>query len=43
MASLYRDDDPSVGLSLQDTIECAGHHSVGARNVSQAFQLFARG
>ncbi len=44
MASiLYVDDDPSVGLILQDTLERAGHHTVGARNVPEAFQVLARG
>ncbi|MBX9928776.1 MAG: sigma-54 dependent transcriptional regulator [Gemmatimonadaceae bacterium] len=40
---LYVDDEPSVGLILEDTLERAGHQSVGARSVPEAMQVLARG
>ena len=40
---LYVDDEPSVGLILEDTLERAGHATVGARNVPEALQVLARG
>lgn len=40
---LYVDDEPSVGLILEDTLRRAGHDSVGARNVPEALQALARG
>ena len=40
---LYVDDDPTIGLLLEDTLLRAGHAPVGARNVPQALQALARG
>jgi DNA-binding NtrC family response regulator len=40
---LYVDDEPSVGLILEDTLRRAGHDAVGARNVPEALQALARG
>jgi DNA-binding NtrC family response regulator len=40
---LYVDDEPAIGLILEDTLERAGHSTVGARNVPQALQALARG
>jgi DNA-binding NtrC family response regulator len=40
---LYVDDEPSVGLILNDTLQRAGHDPVGARNVPEALQALARG
>ncbi|MCE2941090.1 MAG: sigma-54-dependent transcriptional regulator [Gemmatimonadota bacterium] len=40
---LYVDDEPSVGLILEDTLERAGHATVGARSVPEALQVLARG
>ncbi|MFI5309597.1 MAG: sigma-54-dependent transcriptional regulator [Gemmatimonadales bacterium] len=40
---LYVDDEPSVGLILQDTLERAGHKAIGAGNVPEALQVLARG
>ncbi|MEP6691889.1 MAG: sigma-54 dependent transcriptional regulator [Gemmatimonadaceae bacterium] len=37
------DDEPSVGLILEDTLERAGHRPVTARNVPEALQILARG
>ena len=37
------DDDPSIGLILEDTLERAGHTTVSARNVPEALQILARG
>ena len=39
---LYVDDEPSVGLILEDTLSRAGHRPVGARNVVEALQVLAR-
>jgi DNA-binding NtrC family response regulator len=38
---LCLDDEPAVGLILQDTLERAGHQTVSARNVPQALQALA--
>ena len=40
---LYVDDEPAIGLILEDTLERAGHATVGAHNVPQALQALARG
>jgi DNA-binding NtrC family response regulator len=40
---LYVDDEPAIGLILEDTLERAGHAAVGARNVPEALQALARG
>jgi DNA-binding NtrC family response regulator len=40
---LYVDDEPSIGLILEETLERAGHQSVGARNVPEAMEVLARG
>ena len=40
---LYVDDEPSVGLILEDTLERAGHAPVGARSVPEALQVLERG
>jgi DNA-binding NtrC family response regulator len=40
---LHVDDEPAVGLILQDTLERAGHAPVGARSVPEALQVLARG
>jgi DNA-binding NtrC family response regulator len=40
---LYVDDEPAIGLILEDTLERAGHTTVGAHNVPQALQALARG
>jgi DNA-binding NtrC family response regulator len=37
------DDEPAVGLILEDALERAGHQAVGARNVPEALQVLARG
>ena len=39
---LYVDDEPAVGLILEDTLERAGHRAVGARNVPEALQVLGR-
>jgi DNA-binding NtrC family response regulator len=39
---LYVDDEPSVGLILDDTLTRAGHRALGARNVVEALQVLAR-
>ncbi|MFL5562760.1 MAG: sigma-54-dependent transcriptional regulator [Gemmatimonadaceae bacterium] len=39
---LYVDDEPAVGLILEDTLGRAGHRPVGARNVPEALQILAR-
>jgi DNA-binding NtrC family response regulator len=39
---LHVDDEPSVGLLLEDTLVRAGHRSVGAANVVEALQVLAR-
>ncbi len=40
---LYVDDEPAIGMLLEDTLERAGHQPVGARSVSEAVQVLARG
>jgi DNA-binding NtrC family response regulator len=40
---LYVDDEPAIGLILEDTLERAGHTTVGAHNVPQALQALAKG
>lgn len=40
---LYIDDEPSVGLLLQDTLTRAGHRTIGAQSVSEALQVLSRG
>jgi DNA-binding NtrC family response regulator len=40
---LYVDDEPAVGLMLEDTLGRAGHLPLGARNVPDALQQLARG
>jgi DNA-binding NtrC family response regulator len=39
---LYVDDEPSVGLILEDTLTRAGHRAIGARNVVEALQVLSR-
>jgi DNA-binding NtrC family response regulator len=40
---LYVDDEPAIGMLLEDTLERAGHRPIGARSVSEAVQVLARG
>jgi DNA-binding NtrC family response regulator len=40
---LYVDDEPAIGLILEDTLERAGHATVGAHNVPEALQALAKG
>lgn len=40
---LYVDDDPTIGLLLEDTLLRAGHRAVGARTVPQALQALSLG
>ena len=40
---LYVDDDPSVGLILEDTLQRAGHATIGARHVPEALHALAQG
>ena len=40
---LYVDDEPAVGLILEDSLERSGHTPVGARNVPEALRVLARG
>jgi DNA-binding NtrC family response regulator len=39
---LHVDDDPTVGLILEDTLRRAGHESLAARNVGEALHLMER-
>jgi DNA-binding NtrC family response regulator len=39
---LYVDDEPSVGLILDDALTRAGHHAVGARSAGEALQVLSR-
>ena len=39
---LHVDDEPSVGLSLADTLTRAGHRTLGAANVVGALQVLSR-
>ncbi|MEO8334698.1 MAG: sigma-54 dependent transcriptional regulator [bacterium] len=38
---LYLDDEPAIGLILEDTLERAGHTAIGAQTVPQALQALA--
>lgn len=40
---LYVDDEPAVGMILEDTLERAGHTPIGAHSVPQALQALQRG
>jgi DNA-binding NtrC family response regulator len=40
---LHVDDEPAIGLILQDTLERAGHEALGVRSVPEALQILARG
>jgi len=40
---LYVDDEPAIGLILQDTLERLGHTAIGAKNVPEALGALARG
>ena len=40
---LYVDDDPTIGLLLEDTLQRAGHRAIGARSVPQALQALSHG
>src|SRR5437764_2187551 len=40
---LYVDDDPTIGLLLEDTLLRAGHRAIGARSVPQSLQTLAHG
>jgi len=40
---LYVDDEPAIGLILEDTLERAGHSALGAHNVPEALQALAKG
>jgi DNA-binding NtrC family response regulator len=40
---LCLDDEPAIGLILQDTLERAGHQTVAAHNVPQALQALQNG
>jgi DNA-binding NtrC family response regulator len=40
---LCLDDEPAIGLILQDTLERAGHYAVAAHNVPQALQALSGG
>ncbi|HEY2376610.1 MAG TPA: sigma-54 dependent transcriptional regulator [Gemmatimonadaceae bacterium] len=40
---LYVDDDPTIGLLLEDTLLRAGHKAIGARSVPQALQALSYG
>jgi DNA-binding NtrC family response regulator len=40
---LHVDDEPSISLILQDTLERAGHTAIGVRSVPEALQVLARG
>src|SRR5215207_8829182 len=39
---LHVDDEPSVGLIVQDTLERAGHRPIGAQSVPEALQVLAQ-
>jgi two-component system response regulator HydG len=39
---LHVDDEPSVGLLLEDTLGGAGHRPIGAANVVEALQVLSR-
>jgi DNA-binding NtrC family response regulator len=40
---LYVDDEPAIGLIHEDTLEPAGHATVGAHSVPEALQALAKG
>ncbi|HEX7939823.1 MAG TPA: sigma-54 dependent transcriptional regulator [Gemmatimonadaceae bacterium] len=40
---LYVDDEPAIGLILQDTLEHMGHSAIGASNVPEALAALDRG
>ena len=40
---LYLDDEPAIGLILEDTLERAGHVAVGAHTVPEALQALSKG
>jgi DNA-binding NtrC family response regulator len=40
---LYLDDEPTIGLILEDTLERAGHTAIGAHTVPEALQALAKG
>jgi DNA-binding NtrC family response regulator len=40
---LYVDDEPAIGLVLQDTLERLGHGAIGAKNVPEALAALGRG
>ena len=40
---LYVDDEPAIGLILQDTLEHMGHSAIGASNVPEALAALSRG
>src|SRR4029078_5512690 len=40
---LYVDDEPAIGLILEDTLKRAGHATVGAHSVPEALQALAKG
>jgi len=40
---LCLDDEPAIGLILQDTLERAGHEAISAHNVPQALQSLTTG
>ncbi len=40
---LYLDDEPAIGLILADTLERAGHRTIGAQTVPEALQALATG
>jgi DNA-binding NtrC family response regulator len=39
---LYVDDEPAVGLIVEETLRQAGHEAIGARNVGEALHLLER-
>ena len=39
---LYVDDEPSIGMILDDTLTQAGHRALGASNVVEALQVLSR-
>ncbi|MEX2582219.1 MAG: sigma-54 dependent transcriptional regulator [Gemmatimonadota bacterium] len=39
---LHVDDEPSIGMILQDTLERAGHRAVGSQSVPEALQVLAQ-
>jgi DNA-binding NtrC family response regulator len=40
---LHLDDEPAIGLILEDTLERAGHTAIAAQTVPQALQALAKG